>query len=56
MAIEPKRQEKINTIELLKNDDCDNTAPIVMAVTVETLQPEKAASTANAAANPKGAG
>ena len=56
LAIEPKRQEKINTIELLKNDDCDNTAPIVMAVTVETLQPEKAASTANAAANPKGAG
>ncbi len=56
LAIEPKRQEKINTIELLKTDDCDNTAPVVMAVTVEPLQPAAGAATANSGSAAAGPG
>ena len=56
LAIEPKRPEKINTIELLKTDECDNTAPVVMAVTVEPLQPATGAATANSGSAAAGPG
>lgn len=36
LAIEPKRQEPIETIELVKGND--SSAPLVMAVTIETPQ------------------
>ena len=39
LAIAPKRQEKIHTLTLLTGSD--NTAPIVMAVTVERKQTER---------------
>jgi hypothetical protein len=55
LAIEPRRRDTISTIELLKNDECDNTAPLIMAITVETLQREKAAATPDAASSAKGA-
>ena len=36
LAIEPKRKDKIERIEFVKGPD--DTAPIVMAVTVEPLE------------------
>ncbi len=39
LAIQPKKQDTIAAIELLKGSD--DTAPVVMAVTVETLTAEK---------------
>jgi hypothetical protein len=36
LAIEPKRKDKIERIELVKGTD--DTAPLVMAVTVEPLE------------------
>ena len=35
LSIKPERKDKIDTIEFVKGDD--DTAPVVMAVTVESL-------------------
>ena len=56
LAVTPQRKEKIETIEFVKGRD--NTAPVVMAVTVEIPDagaPEKAPPAPDTPAPPKGA-
>ncbi len=45
LSVQPKRAEKINTIEIVKGPD--NSAPIVMAVTIERLDGKANAAAAN---------